>query len=156
MIIPDINLLVYAYCQEAPYHASAKLWWENLCSQREPIGFPWAVSCGFVRVMTHPSILTNPLHPSEAVVHVRSWLVRSHIQTLDPGPRHLEILTHLLETIGVAGNLTTDAHLAAIAIEYQGEVHSNDSDFQRFPGLRFSNPLKMQTLEKRTIKRRKS
>ena len=141
MIIPDINLLVYAYNQDAPYHAAARRWWESLCNRREPIGLPWVVNCGFIRVMTHPGIMTHPLHPKAALAHVRSWLVRSHIQTVDPGPRHLEILTHLLDTLGIAGNLTTDSHLAAIAIEYQGEVQSNDSDFERFPGLRCSNPL---------------
>ena len=70
-----------------------------------------------------------------------SWLLRSHIHPLDPGPRHLEILTGLLTECGVAGNLTTDAHLAAIAMEYQAEIHSNDADFGRFSGLRWFNPL---------------
>ena len=141
MIIPDVNLLVYAYNHDAPDNASAKRWWEDRCNRREAIGLPWAVSCGFVRVMTHPGILVRPLSPATAMSHVRSWLARSHVQTLDPGPRHLEILSQLFGATGVAGNLTTDAHLAAIAIEYQAEIQSNDSDFGRFPGLRWSNPL---------------
>ena len=141
MIVPDINLLVYAYNQDAPAHAAARRWWESRCNNRDPVGLPWVVSCGFVRVMTHPGILVRPLHPGAALKHVQSWLLRSHIHPLDPGPRHLEILTGLLTECGVAGNLTTDAHLAAIAMEYQAEIHSNDADFGRFSGLRWFNPL---------------
>ena len=141
MILPDVNLLVYAYNADAPLHLLAKQWWESLCNRREPIGLPWAVTCGFVRVMTHPAILVQPLLPEAALTHVRSWMIRSHVQPLDPGALHLEILARLLLATGVAGNLTTDAHLAAIAIEYQAEIHSNDTDFGRFQGLRWFNPL---------------
>jgi hypothetical protein len=76
-----------------------------------------------------------------AVGLVRSWLDRPIVQVLDPGPRHLEIIARLLAGLGVGGNLTTDAHLAAIAIEHQCEIHSNDTDFGRFPGLRWRDPL---------------
>lgn len=141
MIVPDINLLVYAYNRQAPHHAKAKTWWEGLLNGSEPVGMPWAASCGFIRLMTHPSVLDPPLGPGEAVRHVRAWLERPLVEILEPGPRHLEILERLLRAVGVAGNLTTDAHLAAIAIEYQCELHSNDSDFARFPGLRWRNPL---------------
>jgi toxin-antitoxin system PIN domain toxin len=142
MTIPDINLLVYAYNTGAPNHVFARQWWEGLCQRREPIGLPWVVTCGFVRVMTHLNIMTNPMKPDTALACVRSWLERSHIQSLDPGLRHVEILTHLLDSVGVAGNLTSDAHLAAIAIEYQAVVHTNDMDFGRFPGLNWNNPLR--------------
>ena len=141
MIIPDVNLLVCAYNADAPRHSSAREWWEMVCNQGQSIGLPWAVTCGFVRVMTSPGALTSPLRPGAALSAVQSWLNRSHVGVLDPGPRHLEIMTGLLDTLGVAGKLTSDAHIAAIGIEYQAEVCSNDSDFSRFPGLRWSNPL---------------
>jgi predicted nucleic acid-binding protein len=82
-----------------------------------------------------------PLAPERAVAHVRSWFDRANVETLDPGARHLEVLGRLLGDVGVAGNLTTDAHIAALAIERQCEVHSNDADFARFSGLRWRNPL---------------
>ena len=141
MILPDINLLVYAYNRHAPHHREAKVWWEGLLNGSQPVGIPWAVACGFVRLMTHPVVLVNPLEPARAIHHVRSWLEQPLVEVLDPGPRHLEILERLLDAAGAAANLTTDAHLAAIAIEHQCEVHSSDTDFARFPGLRWRNPL---------------
>jgi hypothetical protein len=141
MIVPDVNLLVYTYNRHAPRHAQARKWWEATLNGSVPVGIPWAVGCGFIRVMTHPAVLDPPLPVERAVGLVRSWLDRPIVQVLDPGPRHLEILARLLAGLGVGGNLTTDAHLAAIAIEHQCEIHSNDTDFGRFPGLRWRNPL---------------
>lgn len=141
MIVPDINLLVFAYNEAALDHARAKAWWSALMNGVDPVGVPWAVSCGFIRLMTHPSVLVTPLDPGAAVRHVRSWLERPHVEPLDPGPRHLEIVERLVTKLGVAANLTTDAHIAAIAIERQCELHSNDADFSRFDGLRWHNPL---------------
>ena len=141
MILPDINLLVYAYNQHAPRHAEARAWWEGLLNGPGAVGIPWAVACGFVRLMTHPAVVVDPLDPSKALHHVRSWFDQPLVEVLDPGPRHLEILGRLLDAAGVAANLTTDAHLAAIAIEHQCELHSSDTDFARFPGLRWRNPL---------------
>ena len=141
MILPDINLLVYAYNSDAREHAGARAWWESLLGSSEAVGLPWAVSCGFIRLMTHPAILVTPLDPLRAVGHVQAWLDRPNVEVLDPGPRHLEILRRLLGDLGVAGNLTTDAHIAALAMEYQCELHSNDADFARFSGLRWRNPL---------------
>ena len=141
MILPDINLLVHAYNRQAPRHAQARVWWEGLLNGSRTVGVPWAVVFGFVRLMTHPAVLVQPLGPEQAIHHVRSWLDRPVVQIAEPGPRHLDIFESLLRAVGVAGNLTTDAHLAAIAIEYQYELHSNDTDFARFPGLRWRDPL---------------
>ena len=141
MILPDVNLLVYAYNSDAPQHQAARLWWEGLLNGREPVGIPWVVSLGFVRLMTHPSVLLRPVAPHVAVEFVQTWLDRTHVEVLEPGPRHLEVLGTLLNGLGVAGNLTTDAHLAAVAIEFQAELHSNDTDFGRFSGLKWYNPL---------------
>lgn len=141
MIVPDINLLVYAYNADAPSHASARHWWEQCLNAAPSVGIPWVVILGFVRLMTHRSVLFTPMDPALAVEHARTWLDRPNVEILQPGPRHLETLTILFGAVGVAGSLTTDAHLAALAIEHQAELHSNDADFARFPGLRWRNPL---------------
>jgi len=86
-------------------------------------------------------VLTDPLHPSTALDHVEAWLARADVQIVEPGPRHLSIVRNLFEATGVAASLTTDTHIAALAIEHQCELHSNDADFARFPGLRWRNPL---------------
>lgn len=142
MIVPDLNLLVYAHNTAAPSHRAARDWWADLIDREQPIGMPWAVSLGFVRLVTHPAVLTDPIRPLDALRIVRSWLDRPHLRVLEPGPRHLDILADLFAATGVAGSLTTDTHLAALAIEYQAELHSNDGDFERFPGLRHRNPLR--------------
>ena len=141
MIVPDVNLLVYAYSTGAPEHGRAREWWEDLLNGAEGVALPWATSLGFVRLVTSSRVLDRPMQSGKAIAVVRSWLDRANTEVLNPGPRHLEILARLLEAAGAAGSLTTDAHLAALSIEYQCELHSNDADFQRFPGLRWRNPL---------------
>jgi hypothetical protein len=96
---------------------------------------------GFIRLMTHRSVLVTPMLPSAALGHVRTWFARPNVEHLEPGPRHLDLLDRMLAAVGTGGNLTSDAHLAALAIEHQCELHSNDNDFARFPGLRWRNPL---------------
>lgn len=141
MIVPDVNLLVYAYNSDAPHHAAAKAWWERLMNSDKPVGLPWATMLGFIRLMTHRGVLVTPLPFAKAVEHVRSWHERRNVRVLEPGPRHLQLLGQMFDALGTAGSLTTDAHLAAIAIEHQCELCSNDTDFARFPGLRWRNPL---------------
>jgi len=141
MIIPDVNLLIYAYNADAPHHLCAKTWWESLLNGQQRVGLPWAVMCGFIRLMTHARVLQIPLPPKAAIAHVQSWLARDCVQLVDPGPKHLALLEQLLVQAGIAGAITTDAHLAALAIEWQAELHSNDHDFARFSGLRWHNPL---------------
>lgn len=142
MIVPDINLLVYAYNEAAPLHARASTWWRNLMNGRQPVGVPWATTFGFIRLLTHPAVLVDPLPVEEALLRVETWFQRTHVRVLEPGSRHLGVVRDLFAATGVGGNLTTDTHLAALAIENQAELHSNDADFARFPGLRFVNPLK--------------
>ena len=141
MILPDINLLLHAYNSESPVHASARAWWEGLLSGTRPVGLAWVALLGFIRISTHRQVLSNPLPAHAACAHARAWLAQPYVSIVDPGDRHAEVLFGLLESLGTAGNLTTDAHLAALAIEHQAELHSTDADFQRFPGLRWVNPL---------------
>ncbi len=105
------------------------------------VGLPWVAVLGFIRIATNPKILDNPLDAAGACARVRSWFARPQTVSIHPGDRHADILFGLLETVGSAGNLTTDAHLAALAIEHQAELHSTDADMARFPGLRWANPL---------------
>jgi toxin-antitoxin system PIN domain toxin len=142
VIVPDINLLVYAYNSDAPDHDLARRWWEASLSGTRPVGLAWAVVLGYLRLMTSGAVLVDPFVPGEVIEHVRAWLQRPNVVILHPGPRHLDLLDQLLAAAGGSASLTTDAHLAALAIEHQAEVCSNDSDFSRFPGLRWSDPLR--------------
>ena len=125
-----------------PHHEPAKAWWEKTLSGSTPVGLPWVTSAGFIRIMTNRRIFTEPLAPDRAVDLVRSWLDQPSVIILQPGPKFAGLFLGYLEKLGTAGNLTTDAQLAALAVENQAELHSNDTDFSRFEGLRWRNPLK--------------
>ena len=141
MIVPDVNLLIHAYNADSKVHEAARGWWEDLLNGTRPVGLAWVALLGFVRITTHRQILDRPLPVQSACDRARAWLTRPYVSVLHPGERHPEILFGLLESLGTAGNLTTDAHLAALAIEHQAELHSTDRDFARFAGLRWVDPL---------------
>ncbi len=141
MIVPDANLLLYAYNDGAPLHVPARRWWEGMLNGSERVGIPWIVVAAFVRLMTQPPLLEYPYSPDQAIDAVESWFDLPHVSPVNPGPEHLALMRRALAAAGVGGNLVTDAHIAALAMEYQAEVHSNDADFSRFPGLRWRNPL---------------
>ncbi|WP_462330676.1 TA system VapC family ribonuclease toxin [Thiohalocapsa halophila] len=141
MIIPDLNLLIYAYNEDAPGHAGAKRWWEASLSATRPVGLPWVVLLGFVRLMSNRRVVEVPMPAAEAVQHCKAWLARPNARIILPGPGHLDVLADLLRAGSAGADLITDAHLAALAIEHQAELHSTDRDFARFPGLHWSNPI---------------
>lgn len=141
MIVPDVNILVYAYNEDAPQHAAARSWWERALSGDELVGLPWAVLHGYIRLMTHTRVLAEPLSADEAVADVESWLAQSVATILEPGRQHLPLLRRFLAAAGRGGSMTTDAVIAAITVEHQATLFSNDLDFGRFPGLKWENPL---------------
>jgi toxin-antitoxin system PIN domain toxin len=139
--LSDVNLLLYAYDTSSARHERAKAWLEERLSAVEAFGFAWATLLAFVRLVTNPRVFEAPLRVEESLDIVESWLAAPCATVLHPGPRHTVLLRQLLEPLGTAGNLTTDAHLAALALEHDAELCSADADFSRFPGLRWSNPL---------------
>lgn len=141
MIIPDVNLLICAYDEASPFHPAAAAWWEGCLSGNEPIGLPHVVLFGFIRLATHPRIVEKPLRIREAAGIVRSWIEQPVAQILIPGVEHPARVMSLLEKVGVAGNLTTDAQIAVHALEYGAVVHTCDADFARFEGLQWRNPI---------------
>lgn len=141
MIIPDVNLLLYAHLRGFPAHGAAKKWLESALSSDEDVGFVAPSIFGFIRVATHRKIIQPPMSVEHAMTCAREMLAARRACFLAPGPRHLEIAFDLLGAIGAASNLTTDVQLAAYAIESRGVVYSNDSDFGRIPGVRWVTPL---------------
>lgn len=141
MILPDLNLIIYAYNIDAPEHSRARTWWETCLSDIRPVGLSWPVIIGYLRLMTSRKLQLEPCTVPEAKRDIRSWLERPQVEILIPGPRHLDLLDSLMRDARASGDLAVDAHLAALAIEHGAEIHSNDADFSRFPGLRWINPL---------------
>ncbi len=141
MIVPDVNLLLYATNSSMPQHTRALHWMNTLFRGDEPIGFSWFVVVGFVRIATNPRVYRAPMSVGDALAVVDGWLSQRLVSIIEPTPAHWEILSTLLRESGTAGNLTNDAHLAALCIERGATLHSADGDFTRFRGLRWENPL---------------
>lgn len=142
MIIPDVNMLLYAVISGFPQHARAHAWWEQAINSPARIGLTHPAVFGFLRIATNARVLESPLPVKDAIGYIQDWLGQPNVDLLAPGTQHLPTALGLLEEIGTAGNLTTDVQLAAYAIEHQGEIHSNDTDFARFPQVKWINPLK--------------
>ena len=141
MIILDANLLIYAVNADAPLNPKARSWVELALSGRETVGLPWNVLLAFLRLTTRPGLFRHPLPVDKAFDLLASWLDQPSATIVHPGPRHLTVLRDLLAPLGTGGNLTSDAHLAALAIEHGAVLCSSDTDFARFKGLKWRNPL---------------
>lgn len=141
MILLDANLLIYSIDSESPHHTRARRWLEKTLSGDAAVGLPWAVVLAFLRITTRVGILRRQLSVEQAVAYIDEWLAQPYVELVGPGGTHWPILKNLLRDAGAAGNLTTDAHLAALAIESGSELASTDNDFRRFAGLRVVNPL---------------
>ena len=141
MKLLDLNILLYAVNADSVNHQGAKRWLESALTDDEPVAMPWTVVLGFLRIVTNRRILPRPLTVAQAMAVVDGWLGQPVVRLLSPGDEHWRILKSLLAESGTAGNLTTDAHLAALAIENGATLYSTDTDFQRFPRLRWVNPL---------------
>jgi toxin-antitoxin system PIN domain toxin len=137
----DVNLLLYAMDDVSPRHSAAKPWLEETLSGTETVALAWVVLLAFIRLATSPSVFERPLSAEEALDVVQTWLRQPCVTVVAPTDRHASVLRDLLAPLGTAGNLTTDAHLAALAIEHGAQLCSCDADFSRFSGLRYVNPL---------------
>lgn len=136
--MPDLNVLLYAVNADAAQQAVAARWLEEAHEQPGGIGYAWVVLLGFLRIATRPGIFPRPLTLDEALGQVDDWLSHPRARILAPTERHAAVLARLLIGAGVGGDLVTDAHLAALAIEHGAELGSFDRDFGRFPGLRLA------------------
>ena len=141
MILIDANLLVYAANRTAPEHEQARSWLDSHLSATARIGLPWPSLLAFVRIVSNPVIVRNPVSPREAWRQVKEWMECDSVWIPVPGAQHAELMEALLEDPLVTSRLVPDAHLAALAIEHGLTLCSSDGDFARFRGLKWQNPL---------------
>jgi toxin-antitoxin system PIN domain toxin len=139
--IVDLNVLLYAVNSDAEPHERVRVWWEAAVNGEETIGLPWIVLLGFLRLTTNPRVFPRPFATGAALARVDAWLSQENISIVSEKEDHWISLQSLLEHSGTAGNLTTDAHLAALAMTHDAVLVSCDADFTRFKGLRLENPL---------------
>jgi toxin-antitoxin system PIN domain toxin len=140
LVVVDANVLLYAVDSESSHHDQARSWLDSSLAGAEAVGLAWVALLAFIRIGTNPALVTQPMTVDEAVGQVQAWLAAPAAVVAHPTARHAEILRALLRETGTGGNLTTDAHLAALAVEHAAEVVSYDRDFARFAGVRHRLP----------------
>ena len=142
MKVLDVNLLLYALDDTSPRHDLARPWLERTLSGRETVGLPWTTLLAFLRLSTRSAVFTAPLTADEALDVIDGWLALPPVVVVEPGRRHAAVLREMLGSVGTAGNLVPDAHLASLAVEHGAELCSCDADFSRCPGVRWVDPLR--------------
>lgn len=140
MKLVDANVLVYAFNADAERHKEAKAWLDQALSGAASVGFAWAPLLAFTRLVSRAGLFPRPVSGDTAMEQVQEWLAQPSAEVVHPTERHPFVLAELLATVGHGGNLVNDAHLAALAIEHRAQVVSYDSDFDRFPGVRWHRP----------------
>ncbi len=141
MVLPDVNVLVYAHREEAQGHARYREWFEAILNSDAAYGLSDLVLSGFLRVVTHPRVFREPTPLEVALTFVGEVRDRPNCVHVMPGDRHWEIFTRLCREADTKGNVIPDAYLAALAIESGAEWVTTDRDYARFPGLRWRHPL---------------
>lgn len=140
MWLVDANVLIYSANEDAPQHRQCRGWIDTALQNPEPVGFAWIALLAFLRIVTNPSTLPNPLTVAEATAQVKAWLTAPSALIVEPTSRHADVLAGLLGESGTAGNLVSDAHLAALAVEHSATIVTFDRDFGRFAGVRSRPP----------------
>lgn len=142
MILPDANLLLYAVNRDCPDHRKAFSWWRDTLEGGMPVRLTTGVVFAFVRLATNRRVFAHPLTTSEAFEYLENWREFSSVRLVENFPDDIGVVRELLESAGTAGTLVSDAQIAAIALRIGGCVHTVDDDFQRFPGVKWLNPLR--------------
>lgn len=137
MILPDVNILIHAVNTDAPRNTVIRTWWDHVLSGATPVYLPWIVVLGFLRITTNPRMFLNPLSVDSAEQYIDEWLSQSPVRIINPGEGHWDLVKQLLSQAGTSGNLTTDAHIAALSIQWDCTVYSTDTDFARFSGIKW-------------------
>ena len=141
MMLVDANLLIYAIDADSAHHVKARRWLEKMLSSDTWVGLPWIALLAFVRITTRAGIMRKPLSVEQAVGFIDSWLAQPYVTFVGPTETHWPVFRNMLVSNGTVGNLTSDAHLAALAIERGCELASADNDFRRFTGVTLVNPI---------------
>ena len=141
MMLPDVNILIYAYREDVPDHPRFKNWLEELVNGDEAYGISDLVCSGFLRIVTHPAVFTPPSPIVDALAFVEEVRSQPNCVVIAPGVRHWQIFTRLCQATGVRGNLVPDAYFAALSIESGSEWITMDGDYARFPGSRWRRPF---------------
>ena len=141
MVLPDVNILVYAHRKDTAHHDATRRWMEDVIRSDRAYGMSELVVSGFIRIVTHPRVFNPPSPLDAALAFADEVMTPAHAVRIAPGPRHWDIFARLCRESGAKGNLVADAYLAALAIESGCEWISTDGDYARFRDLRWTRPF---------------
>ncbi len=140
MILPDVNVLIYAFRSDSPRHAVCRSWLAGVVSGDARFGLSPLALNAVVRITTDPRVFQPPSGIDDAFGFCDDLLEQPHCQIVEPGERHWGIFKRLCIETGTRGSRVTDAWFAALAIEWGCEWITFDRDFARFPGLKWRAP----------------
>jgi len=140
VILPDVNVLLYAFRSDSPDHEKYRAWLRGVVEGDRAFGISPQILAALVRISTHPRIFARPTRLEDALAFGAVLLTQPHCQVVQPGPRHWTIFTALCREANAQGNLVQDAWFAALAIESGCEWITADRDYARFEGLRWRTP----------------
>jgi len=144
MIILDANVLLYVFSKDSPHHETYVRWFERVMDRREELGIPWLSALAFIRVASNKKIMIAAAHAQDCAKTIEDLMSHSHVAWVTGGPGHWGLFQNMLRSGQAKGDLVNDAHLAALAIEHDAFLCTNDRDFTRFPGLKIINPIAKQ------------
>jgi toxin-antitoxin system PIN domain toxin len=143
MLLPDVNVLICAHRTDScDDHRAYADWLVNLATGYEPFALSSLALVGVVRIVTNPRVFRRPSSHGEVFAFIGELTARTNARVVHPGPRHMEIFEDLCRRSGAAAKLAADAQHAAVAVEHGCTLITTDSDFDRFPGLRWRHPLR--------------
>ena len=141
MILIDANLLLYAEDSLSEFHEEARSWWDEQLSGSNPVALCWPALTAFIRIGTNARLHRRPLTLKEAIERVQSWLEQPCVRLIQTTEQHWPLFQQMLRAGNASANLVSDAHLAALAVEHNCVLYSTDTDFARFRGLKWKNPI---------------
>jgi uncharacterized protein len=141
VLIPDLNLLVYAFNSDASHHRPSAQWWEDSLNGDERIGVPWLVLMGFIRLLSGKAVMKNPYPVKDLFQITKEWFQLPNVILLEPTVRTYDLMEKLMVSMSLPGSMATDTFIAATAIEHDASLCTNDTDFSRFHSLKTLNPL---------------
>lgn len=143
MLLPDVNVLIYAHREDStPDHSHYARWLTDLATGSEPFALSVLTLSGLVRIVTNPQIFRSPSTLDQAFEFIGELRRRPRARIVGPGPDHLSIFEELCRHASATGKLVADAQHAAVAVEHGCTLVTTDADFDRFPDLRWQHPLR--------------
>jgi uncharacterized protein len=140
VILPDVNVLIYAFRADSARHSICKPWLDGIVLGDGQFGMSPLALSAVARITTNPRIFRQPSSIEEAFAFCDNLLGQPHCEQVRPGQRHWSIFKRICVEAGISGPRVSDAWFAALAIEHGCAWITFDRDYARFPDLEWREP----------------